>query len=55
MKLKMSYLTVTLDKIRIEAKKDDFIVKIKKQVTSAGNKYKKVPQRKILFLFVMIY
>ena len=32
---------VTLDKIRIEDKINDFILKIKKQETSTGNKYKK--------------
>ena len=52
MKLKTPYLTVSellviLDKIRIGAKKEDFMVKIKKSVTSTGNKYKKV--------FVMMY
>ena len=37
----VSELPFTLDKIRIEAKKEDFIVKIKNPVTSAGNKYKR--------------
>ena len=51
----VSELPVTLDKIRIEAENDDFIVKIKKQVTTAENKFKKVTWRIRLFLFVMMY
>ena len=46
----VSELPVTFDEIRTEAKKTILLVKIKNQITSAGFKHKKVPQKIILFL-----